>query len=378
MREEEEFPPELPRSSDKAVASYQAHVEENLARQRSSFRGHLGSFIGVNGMLFLIWAVTPGQFPWFLFPLFGWGVGLSSHYAALRSSQQEYRNLGILGRVGRNVANLYRKLAKNRRSWTGHLVSSIATSALLLMINAVTSPSFPWALFPIGGMGIGLFSHYPGFRKKESRLLRQLAEEGVDVTRLERGLTFLSRRLLTPGGGASGKGSAYAGPEIAEAERLRESVRRQLQSSDHPGLGEEFGMALDGFVAQIKELAETHREIEQIISEIPREALQQDLRELRRKRAAAESDRMRSEYEKSIEEVEKQERSYYSLKEDAEMIQLRINSAMNALRQINIDLLRMRTASKAGEAQSAEDLRKRTEELSRYIDDLHSAYEELE
>jgi hypothetical protein len=291
---------------------------------------------------------------------------------------QEYRNLGILGRVSRNVANLYRKLAKNRRAWTSHLVSSVATSALLLMINLVTSPSFPWAVFPIGGMAVGLFSHHPTFSRKERRLLRQLAEEGVDTARLERGITFFSRRLLTPGRQNSREARAYVAPEIAEAERLRNSVVRQLEESDHPGLGQEFREALEGFVAQIKELAGTRRDVEQIVSEIPREALQRDLQELRRKQRGARTERMRAEYERSIEEVEKQERSYHSLKEDAEMIELRINSAMNALRQINIDLLRMRTASRGGKAETAEELRNRTEELSRYIDDLHSAYEELE
>jgi chromosome segregation ATPase len=246
------------------------------------------------------------------------------------------------------------------------------------MINVVTSPAFPWSVFPIGGMGIGLFSHYPGFRRKERRLLRELSEEGVDVGQLERGLTFLSRRLTLPGTPGSARESAYVGPEIAEAERLRDSLLRQMRESDHPGLGEEFGEALKGFVAQIRELAGTQREIEQIISEIPREALQRDLKELRKKRSTAESERMKREYEKSIEEVEKQERSYFSLKEDAEMIQLRISSAMNALRQINIDLLRMRTASQGRKTETADDLRKRTDELSRYVNDLHSAYEELE
>jgi hypothetical protein len=49
---------------------------------------------------------------------------------------------------------------------------------------------------------------------------------------------------------------------------------------------------------------------------------------------------------------------------------------MNALRQINIDLLRMR--SRGSEVDTAELLRQRSEELSQYIDDLHAAYEELD
>ena len=36
MRDDEDLPPELPRSSDGAVVSYQKHVEENVARQKAS------------------------------------------------------------------------------------------------------------------------------------------------------------------------------------------------------------------------------------------------------------------------------------------------------------------------------------------------------
>ena len=380
MRDEEDLPPQLPRSSDSAVASYQRHVEENVARQKASFRGHLGSFLGVNTMLAVIWGLTGAGFPWFLIPLFGWGIGLSSHYGALKSAEEEYRNLGILGRVQRNVANIYRKLAKNRRAWTSHLVSTVATSALLLVINGITWGGFPWAFIPIAGMGIGLFSHYPTFRRKEQRYLRQLAEEGVDVSRLERGITFLARRLAIPvvgKRGSAGSGAENSGsPESAEAEKLRESILRQLKESEQPALGDDFTKALEGFIRQVKELSATRAEIERIISEIPQEALARDMAELRRKRDRSENQRMRSEYDRSIEELERQERSYSSLKEDAEMIKLRINSAMNALRQVNIDLLRMR--SRGSEVDTAELLRQRSEELSQYIDDLHAAYDELD
>ena len=393
MRDEDNYPEELPRSDDSAVSSYQAHVERNVARQRGSFRSHLGSFLGVNAMLVVIWAVTGAGFPWFLIPLFGWGIGLSSHYGQRTSAEAEYRNLRLLGRVNRNVANLYRKLAKNRRSWTGHLVSTTATSMLLLVINGITWSGFPWALIPIAAMGIGLFSHFPTFRSKERRLLRQLAEEGVDVRRLERGTPLFRRRLLTSGGSSpsrhgsetaagtprrSASGSVPpAGPE-QEAERLRESILANLGEEEKEIVGSDFREALDGFVSQVKRLTATREEIEQILSDIPTEALQRDLLALKKRRDAAESERMRKEYERSIDELERQESSYASLREDLEMIDLRTRSALNGLKQINIDLVRMRSATRGGEEGTAEELRSKSAELTRYLTDLHAAYEELE
>jgi hypothetical protein len=47
---------------------------------RKEFFIHLAVYIVVNIMLVLIWAFAAGGgYPWFLFPLGGWGIGLLSH-----------------------------------------------------------------------------------------------------------------------------------------------------------------------------------------------------------------------------------------------------------------------------------------------------------
>jgi hypothetical protein len=47
---------------------------------RKEFFIHLAVYIVVNIMLVLIWAFAAGRgFPWFIFPLGGWGIGLLSH-----------------------------------------------------------------------------------------------------------------------------------------------------------------------------------------------------------------------------------------------------------------------------------------------------------
>ena len=43
------------------------------------FYSHLVVFIGINLMLFFIWLFT-GGFPWFAFPLLGWGIGLLAQF----------------------------------------------------------------------------------------------------------------------------------------------------------------------------------------------------------------------------------------------------------------------------------------------------------
>jgi uncharacterized membrane protein len=48
-------------------------------RKKREFGAHLLSYILVNAFLVTIWAVTGAGFPWPVFPLLGWGIGLVFH-----------------------------------------------------------------------------------------------------------------------------------------------------------------------------------------------------------------------------------------------------------------------------------------------------------
>ncbi|GAB3726051.1 2TM domain-containing protein [Spirosoma lituiforme] len=63
------------------------------AKARVGFRIHLRSFLIVNGGLWLVWAFTAFAvhsaghagtlFPWPVFAMIGWGIGLLSHYVSV-------------------------------------------------------------------------------------------------------------------------------------------------------------------------------------------------------------------------------------------------------------------------------------------------------
>jgi hypothetical protein len=60
----------------------QAAFREREAKQiirRRAFILHLAIFLSTNLFIFVIWLVTTRGFPWFVFPLFGWGIGLVAH-----------------------------------------------------------------------------------------------------------------------------------------------------------------------------------------------------------------------------------------------------------------------------------------------------------
>ena len=59
----------------------------HLARKRASFKSHLITYLIVNTGLWLIWYFTGARtygagIPWPAWSMFGWGIGLASHYVS--------------------------------------------------------------------------------------------------------------------------------------------------------------------------------------------------------------------------------------------------------------------------------------------------------
>jgi len=50
-----------------------------ITKVQLDFYTHLAVCLCINVMLLFIWLFT-GGFPWFVFPLLGWGVGLLAHF----------------------------------------------------------------------------------------------------------------------------------------------------------------------------------------------------------------------------------------------------------------------------------------------------------
>ena len=48
--------------------------------EKRGFFSHLAAYVVVNIILFLIWFYSSDGFPWFIFPLGGWGIGLLFHF----------------------------------------------------------------------------------------------------------------------------------------------------------------------------------------------------------------------------------------------------------------------------------------------------------
>ena len=77
------------RAAQREEAEHRSRRRERKARgARAGFRIHLTVFIAVQLLLVAVWALQWAldgtSHPWFLYALFGWGIGVAAHYAAVR------------------------------------------------------------------------------------------------------------------------------------------------------------------------------------------------------------------------------------------------------------------------------------------------------
>jgi hypothetical protein len=56
---------------------------EKRVEEKKSFFWDLGAYIVINAGLFIIWFFTGAGYPWFVWPLLGWGIGLVFHFLSV-------------------------------------------------------------------------------------------------------------------------------------------------------------------------------------------------------------------------------------------------------------------------------------------------------
>jgi hypothetical protein len=47
-----------------------------------------------------------------------------------------------------------------RRGFIVHLLVTVLVSAALVVVNVLVAPEFPWSIFPIVGMSVGVYAHW--------------------------------------------------------------------------------------------------------------------------------------------------------------------------------------------------------------------------
>lgn len=354
--------------SNLQFATYRKRIFRKVKHGASALWAHFSSFIGVNAFLLMIWAITGAGFPWFLFPLAGWGIGLVNHFNSFAQYRKQRREVEFLPELTDKETRLLKRFHSTRSSFSAHFATAISVSAFLLMVNVITGFGFPWFLFPAGGLGVSLFIHWasiaPRLFRMKKEIKKWLSEPGAEYRH--------------PDTTASVGDITEEPAIIQEAFAVRRMILKQIENLDteHSNIGSEMKPLLENYYDQIRKLAYRKRDVDELIAGIPLEEIEKDREKLIQRMDLAGTDSLRIEYEKSIADVEKQIKSICELESNRELLSLRILSAVNLMKQLQLDLARVKGLA-ASEASSFDLLKSKSEELSRYLEDLEAGYGEL-
>ncbi|WP_457559737.1 2TM domain-containing protein [Candidatus Harpocratesius sp.] len=123
---------------------------KSYANARSSLRSHWITFLSVNSFLFLLNLLSGYEYPWHIFPLFSWGIGIGIHTAVVLI-RSKYSN-------------------RSDREFYIHFAVYLIVNAFILMINLL-SVSGVWFIWPVLTWGIGLGCHAVAYNAKRRKLM---------------------------------------------------------------------------------------------------------------------------------------------------------------------------------------------------------------
>jgi len=58
-------------------------IAKKRVKDKRDFYGHLMIYLIVNSILVLVWALSTGGYPWFVWCLGPWGIGIVFHFLAV-------------------------------------------------------------------------------------------------------------------------------------------------------------------------------------------------------------------------------------------------------------------------------------------------------
>jgi class 3 adenylate cyclase len=363
-------PEELSRDFD----AYKRNLETRCRKQRGGLVGNLASFVAVNGFLWYLNLSTSASFLWAAIVSAAWGIGVVSSAVAAKRAGEKLREIDTMPDLDAEQLADYKKLNRVKDSMAQHRASTIMVILLLMLINFLTGPHFPWSFIPSAALVFGLLAHRISFAMTKPRLERKLLDS-LGIKGGWRAIFSQGKRRREDAVGLGPYAELYR-----EAENAKDAIENQLRSGSAAASGApvdaDLAPTLDQYLGQVRLLAQSANEIDRLVEGIPMADLSKDKATLVAKRESAASESLKAEYGKSIEEIDKQESSYQELKEQSEVVRLRLGSSVNQLKQMRLDIARVQASPGAEGAAGIAGLKRRTDELSRYLEDLRSGYAE--
>lgn len=327
------------------------------------------SFAVVNAGLWYVYGQNPIGFPWAPLVSIFWGAGVLETLIGVFRSSRLAAEAEALPDLDAPATSELKALNKERESIGKHFVNTLSIPAALTILTPVLWPGQSWPLIVSAVLAGTFLIHLVGYLSTMPGKLRKFfASAGLPKGRKAQAEARRRRQSEPKDLGAYTE--AYE-----EARASAAAIASSLGTEDPSSLNE-LKPQMDAYLDQILLLAKTANELDVIIGEIPMSDLASDKAELLAKAREA-GEGLKSEYLKSVAEIEKQQESFKALQEQREVIDLRLKSSVNQLGQLKLDLARARAADREDEASRGEaaisSLRAKSLELSKYIEDLRTS-----
>jgi class 3 adenylate cyclase len=361
-----------PESTAGDFEAYRRRLERHSHGARGGLAGNLTSYLAVNGLLWFINLSSSAHFLWAAFVSAGWGIGVAATIVSSRRASEKLREVDAMPELDSGQLADLKRLNKMKDAMAQHASSTVMVCLFFAVINLLTSPAFLWFLIPSAAMAVGFLAHFASYSVGKPRLERKL----LDALGIKGGWRNIFKQ-----GKARRKEAAGLGPYAdlyREAQAAKEAIAAQLASGSAGAASVDADLApsLDQYLGQVKLLAQSANEIDRLVESIPMTDISKDKAVLVSKEKAATSPSLKAEYRQSIEEIDKQEKSYAELKEQSEVVKLRLGSSVNQLKQMRLDIARLSASPNAEGGADLAGLKRRTDELSHYLEDLRSGYAE--
>lgn len=309
--------------------------------------------------------MTGAGHPWFLYPLGGWGLGLIHHAVGYRRTRQIYRDLEGFMEMSDADLRLFRRYQALVSGLLHHGATTYSVSAYLAAIWAINGGGYPWWLIPAAALGISYGLHRISTRGRLSALDKALADLSAGNS---------------PRGKSSGAGELDS-RELKEARVLEKELRESLGrlAPVLPDYSKRAEPLLKGLMESATLLDRRRNEIDRVLQADSANRIDEERRELEERSEAARSPQLREEYGRTLKLLHSQEETLVALSEQRDLAEAKLHGALNSLRHLHLDIMRMSGVSQPGEgSRSLDDLSRQAEELRSYVVDFDRELRRLE
>lgn len=338
------------------LKTFKEKTKTEKLQTKHNLRTHLVTYIAVNVGLFLLNMMTSSGYPWFLFVLGGWGVGMASHWGESYVALKNLREVNNLIDVKEDELKVIIRFQKSRHNFYLHIISNVSVAIYLLMINIITSPGFMWSFIPIIGMAVGIASHWGTYINKKDFISNEEEDEQTNDIPQPISNSQLTRAITI-------KNSI-----IKVIEEIR--VKFKYFASD-------LLPKIDSYVETIELLTQKEHDLGHSLKDVSETELQEEKDRIILKKESAESPSLIKEYNNMIIELDNHLKTIKRIREQRELLQLKITTSINSLKHLNLELVSMKSKTTLEDTSILDEFDKKSSDLAVYYKDLLESYDEL-